>query len=262
MCKRIQVQYVRFGAREAGQDEGGLYHDCLSTLCDELNEGASGLLPFLQPTPNEANALGGSGGGGGAGRGELSSNASSGSSVDDAGGEEARQRTSVAMIDPQEMYQVGRRGELLPAPYAFASTEFGPSAYTEAEWREGLQLVGRLLGVGIRSTTPLALRLSPIFWKVLLHGGGSVSENEVAKIDIVTWHAVKTMSKLTEARDFERVGYTFSILPMFSRVRSHAATSSSASEHSTRQLIPNGHHINVTRDNLTQCEIVFFIFIL
>ena len=59
----FKVQYTRFGAREAGQDEGGLYHDCISTLCDELNEGAGGLVPFLQPTPNEANALGRGGGG-------------------------------------------------------------------------------------------------------------------------------------------------------------------------------------------------------
>ena len=122
--------------------------------------------------------------------------------------------------------QVGRRGDLLPAPFSFAVSAFGRAAYSRAAWREASQLVGRLLGVGIRSSTPLALRLSPIFWKVLLHGGSAVTEADVAKIDIVTWHAVSTMSKLVDDADFARVGYTFSILPMFARVRGGRSTRS------------------------------------
>jgi hypothetical protein len=149
-----------------------------------------------------------------------------------------------------EVYQVGRRGELLPAPYSFAVSAFGPSAYSSDVWRESLQFIGRLIGISIRSSTPLALRLSPIFWKVVLFGGEAVTEADVSKIDIVTWHAVSTMSKFTDSRDFERVGYTFSILPLFSRVRNEQTGGSDDTV--LTPLIPNGSTIAVTHSNFQQ----------
>ena len=124
-----------------------------------MNDGAGGLVPFLQPTPNEANALGRGGGGGGGGTERESSSAAASPAA--AGGEDAAAAAAAADASDgdTELYQVGRRGELLPAPYSFAVAAFGRAAYSRAAWREASQLVGRLLGVGALISRTVTFRV-------------------------------------------------------------------------------------------------------
>ena len=105
-----------------------------------------------------------------------------------------------------------------------------------------------------------------------------MTEADVAKIDIVTWHAVSTMSKLTDDGDFARIGYTFSILPMFARVRGGLSARSASEARGGRggggggggggdparstltPLVPNGGSITVTRANFARYRALLLSF--
>jgi hypothetical protein len=172
-----------FSLGEGATDAGGPYRDCLSTICNELQSPANrAILPLLIPTPNAREGVG--------------QNTDQWMLNPSLATEEALQQyTFLGYEKERERTQRENRGETQAEAERQRQREGTRNVHRIGTFLTHFLCSSKLMGIAIRTETPLSLDLSPLLWKHLV-GSPPTELFDLAHIDVRMTELLKQVKKL------------------------------------------------------------------